>query len=216
MADPLANLVATLALGAEENITIPLYGQWVITPLVDEGVEEVKTLFVYEIDEEDWRQPFIDFLEYGRLPSESRHKAEIQRRASRFLYYKGTLYQRSFLGLWLRCLDNEEEVMEEAHVSVCEAYQSGPKLNDRVKKISYYWPTMVRDYVDFARRCNACQLHANFIHQPSKPLHPTVASWSFEAWGLDVVGPFTQKSFTRTYTFWQLQIIFPNGRRKSF
>ena len=67
MADPLANLVATLALGAEENITIPLYGQWVITPLVDEGVEEVKTLFVYEIDEEDWRQPLIDYLEHGRL-----------------------------------------------------------------------------------------------------------------------------------------------------
>ena len=87
-------------------------------------MEEVKTVSVYEVDEEDWHQPLIDYLEHGRLPSELRHKTEIQRRASRFLYYKGTLYRCSFLGLWLRCLDNEEgkQVMEEAHAGVCRAY----------------------------------------------------------------------------------------------
>ena len=55
---------------------------------------------------------------------------------------------------------------------------------------------MVHDCIDFANRCDACQFHANFIHQPPKPLHPTVASWPFEAWGLDVVGPLTLKTST--------------------
>ena len=54
----------------------------------------------------------------------------------------------------------------------------------------------VHDCIDFARTCGACQLHANFIHRPLKPLHPTVASWPFEAWSLYVVGPFTLKSST--------------------
>ncbi|XP_031124372.1 protein NYNRIN-like [Ipomoea triloba] len=53
---------------------------------------------------------------------------------------------------------------------------------------------MVKDCIDHARRCQACQVHANFIHQPPEPLHPTVASWPFDAWGLDVVGPITPKS----------------------
>ncbi|XP_031106276.1 protein NYNRIN-like [Ipomoea triloba] len=53
---------------------------------------------------------------------------------------------------------------------------------------------MVKDCIDYARRCQACQVHANFIHQPPEPLHPTVASWPFDAWGLDVVGPITPKS----------------------
>jgi len=53
MADALANLTATLALGAEESITIPVCGQWVITPSVDRGIEEVKIVSVYQIDEED-------------------------------------------------------------------------------------------------------------------------------------------------------------------
>jgi len=59
--------------------------------------------------------------------------------------------------------------------------------------MGYYWPTMVQDCINYAKRCEACQFHANFIHQPPESLHPTVASWPFEAWGLDVVGPITPK-----------------------
>nr|XP_009787305.1 PREDICTED: uncharacterized protein LOC104235281 [Nicotiana sylvestris] len=47
---------------------------------------------------------------------------------------------------------------------------------------------MVKYFLDYARRCKACQFHANFIHQPPEILHPIVASWTFDAWGLDVVG----------------------------
>jgi len=49
MADTVANLAATMALGAEESITILVCGQWVITPLVNEGVKVTKTVSVYEI-----------------------------------------------------------------------------------------------------------------------------------------------------------------------
>ena len=59
--------------------------------------------------------------------------------------------------------------------------------------MGYYWPTMVLVCIDFARRCDACQLHASFIHQPLELLHPTIESWPFEAWGLNLIGPFTQK-----------------------
>ncbi|KAL2945583.1 Gypsy retrotransposon integrase-like protein 1 [Bienertia sinuspersici] len=83
--------------------------------------------------------------------------------------------------------------MKESHVGVCGAHQSGPKLHDHLKRM-YYWPTMVQDCMDYAKICKACQYHANFIHQPPEPLHPTVASWPFEAWGLDVIGPITPKS----------------------
>ena len=60
--------------------------------------------------------------------------------------------------------------------------------------MGYYWPTMIHDSMHFAKHCEACQFHANFIHQPPEPLHPTIASWPFEAWGLDLVGPITPTS----------------------
>ncbi|KAL0392970.1 UNVERIFIED_CONTAM: hypothetical protein Sradi_2519800 [Sesamum radiatum] len=84
--------------------------------------------------------------------------------------------------------------MEEAHSGVYGAHQSGPKLYYRIKRMGYYWPTMVKDCTHFARRRQACQFHANLIHQPLESLHPTVASWPFDAWGLDVVGPLMKSS----------------------
>ncbi|KAA0034814.1 ty3-gypsy retrotransposon protein [Cucumis melo var. makuwa] len=138
----------------------------------------------------------LDYLEHGKLPTDPRHRAEIRRRAARFIYYKDTLYRRSYEGLLLRCLGKEEstKALEEAHSGICGVHQSGPKLQYHLKRMGYYWPTMIHDSMHFAKYCDACQFHANFIHQPPEPLHPTIASWPFEAWGLDLVGPITPKS----------------------
>ncbi|XP_070008272.1 uncharacterized protein LOC142165127 [Nicotiana tabacum] len=132
----------------------------------------------------------------GKLPEDSRQRTDIKLRAPRFIFYKGTLFRRSFEGLFLRCLNKEEafQAMEEAHSSSCGAHQSGPKLHFHIKRMGYYWATMVKDCIDHAKRCQVCQFHANYIHQPPEPLHPTVASWTFDAWGLDVVGPLPKSS----------------------
>ncbi|KAM1992656.1 hypothetical protein ACFX16_009091 [Malus domestica] len=86
--------------------------------------------------------------------------------------------------------------MEEAHSSVCGAHQFGLKLHFHLKRMGYYWPSMMKDCLEHAKRYQACQFHTNFIHQLPEPLHPTTASWLFDAWGLDVIGPITPKSFT--------------------
>ncbi|XP_019155153.1 PREDICTED: uncharacterized protein LOC109152024 [Ipomoea nil] len=197
-ADALAALASTIAHPAAR---IQVCQRWVVPPIfnedgsVDETVE-LPTASVYDIGKDDWRQPLIDYLTDGKLPEDPRKRVDIKRRTPRFIYYKETLYRRSFDGIFLRCLGEEEalQAMQEAHSGVCGAHQSGPKLHFHIKRMGYYWPTMVKDCIDYARRCQACQYHANFIHQPPEPLHPTVASWPFDAWGLDVVGPITPKS----------------------
>ena len=37
------------------------------------------------------------------------------------------------------------------------------------------------------------------MHQPPNVLHPTVASWPFDAWVLDVVGPLPKSSGGNLY-----------------
>ena len=201
-ADALAKLASTLMMPGEK-VHVPVCQNWIIPPILEdsEGGEENNVVEVYEIEKEDWRQPLVDYLKYGKLPHELRHRAEIRRRAARFIYYNDTLYRRSFNEVFLRCLGDEEalQAIEEAHSGICGAHQSGPKLHFRIKRMGYYWPTMVRDCMEYAQRCQPCQFHANFIHQPPEPLHPTVASWPFDAWGLDVVGPMTKSSGGHLY-----------------
>ncbi|KAM1935762.1 hypothetical protein ACFX15_019768 [Malus domestica] len=196
MADALANLASSMTLGEDEAADVPVCQRWVIPLATEMLLDDTNVISVLPVDVEEWRQPLIDYLEYGKLPNDPRHRSEIRRRAPRFLYYKETLYRRSFEGVLLRCLGEEEanQAMEEAHSSVCGAHQSGPKLHFQLKRMGYYWPSMVKDCLEHAKRCQACQFHANFIHQPPEPLHPTTASWPFDAWGLDVVGPITPKS----------------------
>ncbi|XP_060182905.1 uncharacterized protein LOC132612841 [Lycium barbarum] len=195
-ADALVALASTLTLPYQAQITI--CQKWIVPPEDDKDEESKLELLVAvsEAEKVDWRQTMIDYLCYSILPEDPKRKTEIRRRAPRFLYYKDTLYRRSFEGVLLRCLGEEEatQAMQEAHSGVCGSHQSGPKLHFYIKRMGYYWLTMVKDCLDYARSCKACQFHANFIHQPPEVLHPTVASWPFDTWGIDVVGPLP-KSF---------------------
>ncbi|XP_047253579.1 uncharacterized protein LOC124887711 [Capsicum annuum] len=58
---------------------------------------------------------------------------------------------------------------------------------------------MVVDYLEHAKRCQACQFYANYIHRSPELFHPTIASWPFDAWVLDVVEPLPKSSKGQMY-----------------
>ncbi|XP_070036168.1 uncharacterized protein [Nicotiana tomentosiformis] len=145
--DALVALASTLTLPGQTQITI--CQTWIVPP--DENEDEESKLehlvAVAEAEKVDWRQTMIDYLCYGILPEYPRRKTEICRCAPRLLYYKDTLYRRSFERVLLRCLGEDEvtQAMQEAYSGVCGSHQYGPKLHFHIKRMSYYWPTMVKD-----------------------------------------------------------------------
>jgi hypothetical protein len=58
-----------------------------------------------------------------------------------------------------------------------------------IRLAGYYWPGIMVDCLEVAKTCHSCQIHGNFKHLPPVALHPTVPSWPFDAWGIDVIGP---------------------------
>ncbi|KAB2600252.1 S2-RNase [Pyrus ussuriensis x Pyrus communis] len=68
---------------------------------------------------------------------------------------EGALYYLSRTLTGAECLGEEEvnQAMEEAHSGVCGAHQSGPKLHFRLKRMGYYWPSMVKDCLEHAKSC---------------------------------------------------------------
>uniref|UniRef100_A0A803N5V0 RNase H type-1 domain-containing protein n=1 Tax=Chenopodium quinoa TaxID=63459 RepID=A0A803N5V0_CHEQI len=61
MDNVLAGLAATLALGAEETMSVPICNRWVVAPeeyeVEDDEFEEVDMITLCQIDKEDWHQP---------------------------------------------------------------------------------------------------------------------------------------------------------------
>ena len=150
----------------------------------------------YEVTVDDWRQPFVDYLRYGRLPEDPQLREQVRRRATPFVYLNDTLYRRAYDGVLLRCLDKQEAeyVLRQAHSSECGGHQSGPRLHHQVKRMGYYWPTMVTDAIQYARSCQNCQMHGDIKHMPPELLHYADVSWPFAWWGLDIVGPINPTS----------------------
>ncbi|KAG9444832.1 hypothetical protein H6P81_016172 [Aristolochia fimbriata] len=216
-ADALAGIAASLAHFDERPNQVPICERWVIPPPLEEEKEEELT---EEIEEslpisasqnqiKDWRKPIINFLHHSTLPVDLRERVQIFRTAPRYVFINDVLYRRSYEGLLLRCLSKEEglQVLKETHGGICGAHQAGPKLHLQVKRLGYYWPTMLRDAIEMARNCKPCQLHADYIHQPPVPLHPTVASWPFEAWA----AAYREVKATTVTDFIRTQLIYRYG-----
>jgi hypothetical protein len=124
-------------------------------------------------------------------------RRRLQRCLPSYVVKARTLYRRSFgQEMLLRCVSRNEadKVLQEVHHGVCGGHQSGPKMYHSIKLCGYYWPGMMADCLKIARSCHSCQIHGVIKHQPPVPLHPTVPAWPFDAWGIDVVGPFEPPS----------------------
>ncbi|XP_049371138.1 uncharacterized protein LOC125836102 [Solanum verrucosum] len=133
----LAVLASTLTLPDQTQVTI--CQKWIVPPPHKEKYIENELEHIVAVSEavnEDWRQPIIDYMCYWILPENPRRRTDIHRRAPRFLYYKDTLYRRSFEGVLLRCLGEEEAIqaLQEAHLGVCGSHQFGPKLHFHIKR----------------------------------------------------------------------------------
>jgi len=53
VADALVNMAATLALGTEENMNVPIYNRWVIAPIDEEFEKDVNAVSAQVVDRED-------------------------------------------------------------------------------------------------------------------------------------------------------------------
>ncbi|KAF7149768.1 hypothetical protein RHSIM_Rhsim02G0166900 [Rhododendron simsii] len=78
-ADSLASLAASLSLPDRETITVTVGERRVLQPLTEiSGVLPVFATTTKEGDE-DWREPFINYLQHGRLLEDKAKRAEVRR-----------------------------------------------------------------------------------------------------------------------------------------
>ncbi|CAL2259902.1 unnamed protein product [Prunus armeniaca] len=138
------------------------------------------------ITEDDWRNPIMTYLRYPTLPSEKR----IRIMALNYLMWNEDLVRKSKDEVLLRCLGKKEymKVMGETHEGICGAHQGGRKMCWLIRRYGYFWPTMMKDCIDYSKGCESCQRHGPIQQAPSVPMNPVVKSWPFRGWAMDLIG----------------------------
>ncbi|CAL8175153.1 unnamed protein product [Prunus armeniaca] len=138
------------------------------------------------ITEDDWRNPIITYLQYPTLPSEKRVKIM----ALNYLMWNGDLILKSKDEVLLRCLGKKEymKVMGETHEVICGAHQGRRKMCWLIRRYGYFWPTMMKDCIDYSKGCESSQRHGPIQQAPSVPMNPVVKPWPFRGWAMDLIG----------------------------
>ncbi|XP_038971180.1 uncharacterized protein LOC120104330 [Phoenix dactylifera] len=164
------------------------------------STEEPEPILCIET-EPSWMDELISYLQDEALPDDELEARRIRRLDSRYVFYDGKLYRRSFTSSLLRCLHPSEAdyAMREVHKGICGNHLGGRALAHKILRQGYYWSTLQKDATDFVRRCDRCQRNANIQHRPSAPLTSIGAPWPFAQWGIDILGPFSPATGQRKF-----------------
>ena len=89
----------------------------------------------------------------------------------------------------LKCLDDDQArvAMGEVHEGICGTHQSAPKMKWLLRRVGFYWTTMINDCFRYYKGCEACQKFGDIQMAPAAMLHPIVKPWPFRGWGLDFI-----------------------------
>ncbi|GJQ95793.1 reverse transcriptase domain-containing protein [Tanacetum coccineum] len=101
---------------------------------------------------------------------------------------------KSFIGPWLRYVGplQANYVLREIPEGSCSMHTGTRSVVAKALRIGYYWPTMHKDARTLIRACQECQVHKPVPRNPQQKLTPTMSSWPFYKWGIDIAGPFSK------------------------
>ncbi|GJR37271.1 reverse transcriptase domain-containing protein [Tanacetum coccineum] len=168
--------------------------QVLVEELKEKSINEKKILDVVEEEGNTWMTPICEYLTKEILPEDIKKARAVRRKAVRYAMINGTLYKKSFLGPWLRCVGplQANYVLREIHEGSCSMHSGPRSVVAKVIQTGYYWPTMHMDARNLIRECNDCQIHRPVPRNPQQNLTPITSPWPFYKWGIDIAGPFPE------------------------
>lgn len=83
------------------------------------------------------------------------------------------LFKKTPEEILLKCLSESEAYLAllNVHSRECEAHQVGHKIKWLLFQQGIYWSTMLKNCIEFAKRCQECQVHADTQHIRARKLH---------------------------------------------
>ncbi|KAM2617796.1 hypothetical protein TB1_034159 [Malus domestica] len=137
----------------------------------------------------------MPIMRYLNNPN-GKHDCKTKVYATNYVVYQNELYRKGDDGLLLLCLSPQEvaQAIIEVHEGIYGVHQSGRKMRWLLRRHEYFWPSILKDCIEFARGCIQCQIHGSIQRVPAESLHSLTKPWPFRGWAMDVIGKITPSS----------------------
>ncbi|GJX73536.1 reverse transcriptase domain-containing protein [Tanacetum coccineum] len=123
-----ANQVNGSYIAKESGMPRALNKQVLVEELKEKSIDEKEILDIVEEEGNTWMTPICEYLTKEILPEDKKKARAVRRKAAKYTMINGTLYKKSFLGPWLRCVGplQANYVLREIHEGSCSMH-SGPR-----------------------------------------------------------------------------------------
>ncbi|GJY79936.1 reverse transcriptase domain-containing protein [Tanacetum coccineum] len=188
--------------------------QVLMEELKEKFIHEKEVLAIVEEEGQTWMTPICEYLTKEILPKDKKKARVVHRKASRYTMINGTLYKKSFLGPWLRCVRplQTNYVLKEIHKGSCSMHFGHRSVVAKAIRMGYYWPTMHSDARKLIREY--CQVHCPIPRNQQQNLTPITSPWPFYKWGIDIARPFPEGPVKVKFLI-ELLTTSPNGLKQS-
>ncbi|KAI5324062.1 hypothetical protein L3X38_033135 [Prunus dulcis] len=189
-----ANAMAQLASGVQisEGLSEELFKveKRSFSSIFERGISPEVIVLTVTLD--DWRHEIVSYLKAPNRP----HSQQVLRKARYYVIRDEILFLIGFDNLLMKCLGKKEQLiaMTEVHEVICGAHQASIKMRWLLRRHGYYWPTILKDCIEYAKGCQDCQRHGPVQHVPAELMNPIVKAWPFKGWTMDVIGQIHPES----------------------
>ncbi|WJX40324.1 hypothetical protein P8452_27811 [Trifolium repens] len=148
--------------------------------------DEFEIFAIDNLSDGDWRKPIVEYL---RNPTGNVDRKK-KYRALSYVIFENDLFKKTSEGILLKCLSEAEAyiAISDVHSGTCGSHQAGHKIKWLLFRQGLYWPSMLKDCIEYAKGCQECQRHSGIQHVPASELHSIIKPWPFRGWALDLIG----------------------------
>ncbi|XP_031120620.1 uncharacterized protein LOC116023751 [Ipomoea triloba] len=148
-----------------------------------------------------WIDHITKYKKDDTLPADEQDAKLARLQAPSYVILEDKLYKRSYNGTILKCVypDEAELMMREVHEGVCSAHQGAYTIARRIMLQGFFWPKMLKDCAEYAKRCPKCQEFQTLPGRPATNYTPVSTTIPFSRWGIDLVGALPTGSGSRKY-----------------
>jgi hypothetical protein len=147
----------------EESVTKENKFEKVASPLDEERTKPIRVdELVQDGDtvQTDWRLSLMECIrDLGKIMDK-----KIKHQVLKYTSLDDALYRRTIDDMLLKCLSEEQakEAVREVHDGICGVHQSAHKMKWLLRRVGFYWPTMVDDCIMYqkgVRRVNGSETY---------------------------------------------------------
>ncbi|KAD4983021.1 hypothetical protein E3N88_19692 [Mikania micrantha] len=141
-----------------------------------------------------WFTDLANFLAHGVVIEgmTSQQKRKFFRDAGKYIWDDPYLYRVGGDRILRRCVSRKEglDILRHCHEGLTGGHHGHHSTAQKVFDCGFYWPSVVKDALEFVKKCDSCQRTGNISSRDEMPQNPIQVLEVFDVWGIDFVGPF--------------------------